>query len=251
MAAMRKRPNSRCRGALWRAAAGMLCAAAAGSAAAGSFSISPIRGDLGNAHRTEVFTLRNEDDAPVLIQVTAAAWSQESGEEQFHDTAELLTTPPVFKIGPRGEQIVRVALRRAVDPMRELSYRLFFQEVPQASTPTVNGLSVALRLSVPVFVGPARAANADLQWALREAADGSMRIEVSNRGSAHEHISDFDVQFDAAAAAHISLARYVLPGGRASWTFKPPSRAPDSGRILVHGYADAGEFSTEVARVGS
>jgi fimbrial chaperone protein len=206
--------------------------------------------ELGSAHRTEFFTIHNDDDAPVVIQVRTVAWSQEAGEEQFRDTPELLSTPPVFQVAPKGEQIVRVALRRPVDPTRELAYRLFFQEVPPASGPTLNGLNVALRLSVPVFVQPARAASADLVWELHPLPQGSMQIDVSNRGTAHQQVTDFDVLFGAAPAAHVALSRYVLPGGHATWTVGAPAGATGQAKVAVHGYSDAGEFSAEVVRSG-
>lgn len=236
------------------AVVGMFMIAAAGTAAAGSFSISPIRVDLDSAHRTEFFTIHNDDAAPVVIQVKTVDWSQENGEDQYRDSQELLTTPPVFQIAPKGEQIVRVALRRSVDPSRELSYRLFFQEVPPPSAQQLNGLAVALRLSVPVFVQPAKSAIADLQWRVHTISPGSIRLEVSNLGTAHQHVTDFDVQLGASAHAHVNLARYVLPGSQVSWTIDVPAEAAAAAaadKVAVHGFSDAGEFSAEAAQNGS
>jgi fimbrial chaperone protein len=233
------------------ALAGVLIIAAAGMAAAGSFSISPIRVDLDNAHRTEFFTIHNDDDAPVVIQIRTVDWSQQNGEEQYRDSQELLTTPPVFQIAPKGEQIVRVALRRLVDPTRELSYRLFFQEVPPPSAQKLNGLSVALRLSVPVFVQPAKSTGADLQWQVHALSPRSMEVEVTNLGTAHQHVTDFDVQVGDVAHAHVNLARYVLPGAHVSWTIDVPADAAPTETVTVHGFSDAGEFSAKAAHTGS
>jgi fimbrial chaperone protein len=207
--------------------------------------------DLDNAHATEFFTIHNDDNAPVVIQVRAVDWSQENGEEQYHDSQELLTTPPVFQIAAKGEQIVRVALRRPVDPLRELSYRLFFQEVPSPSAQKLNGLAVALRLSVPVFVRPVKPAVADLQWQVHTLSPGSMQVEVINLGTAHQQVTDFDVQVGDNARAHINLARYVLPGAHVSWTIDVPAGTAASDKVAVHGFSDAGEFSAEAAHNGS
>jgi len=234
-----------------RALAGMLCLAAATTAAAGSFSISPIRVDLSRAQRSDFFTLHNDDDAPVVVQLRAVTWSQLDGEEQYADSRDLLTTPPVFEIAPKGSQIVRVALRRDVDAAHELSYRLFFQEVPPASARIENGLSVALRLSVPVFVQPVSSAAPQLQWQLRELEHGALQIEVCNLGTAHQRITDFDLRFDDGRSTHVDGTRYVLPGSRVHWAINLPGSAHPTGAVAVHGFSDGGEFSAEVTRIGS
>ena len=114
-------------------AAWMLYLAAASQAAAGNFSVSPIRVDLSGAQPTAVVTVHNNDASPLLIQASTLAWSQPSGEESYADTRDLIATPPVFTLPPDGDQIIRVALRRGADPSRELSYRLLLAEVPQAA----------------------------------------------------------------------------------------------------------------------
>jgi fimbrial chaperone protein len=52
-------------------AIGML--AAAGTAAASSISVAPIRVELSAAKRTAVLTVRNQEDAPVIVQARPAA----------------------------------------------------------------------------------------------------------------------------------------------------------------------------------
>ena len=229
----------------------ILFLAAALPAAAGSFSISPIRVELNRAHRTEVFTIRNENDSPLFIQVRTTAWSQENGEERYTDSQELLTTPPIFQLAANAQQIVRVALRRDVDSARELDYRLFFQEVPQGPKLT-NALNVALRLSVPVFVLPATPVRSDLLWQARSLADGTMQIDVSNRGSAHLQITDFELNFGAAATTvHVTNSQYVLPGSHVMWTVAAPKGVDGSANIAVDGFSDQGKFHGDVVRIGS
>lgn len=223
-----------------------LALAAANSAVAGSFSLSPIRVELGAAHRSEVLTVHNDDDAPMTIQISAVAWSQAGGEEQFADTRELLTTPPVLQIPAHGERIVRVALRREPDVARELSYRLFFQEVPQASSGSFNGLKVALRVSLPVFVSASRPSDSDLAWQASRAADGSVHLVADNRGLTHRQLTGFELQVGAQKVP-VQLARYVLPGSRITWDVKLPPGLSLDAPVRVSGLSDSGDFQADVA----
>lgn len=222
---------------------------AATTAAASTFNIAPIRANLGAARHTDVLTLANAEDRPVVVQVRVLRWSQVGGEESLEETRDILATPPVLQIAPKSEQIVRVALRQAPDASRELSYRVIFQEVPLTAAKDFNGLRVALRLSVPVFIAPsAGKPAADVQWESRWLEDGKLEIAASNRGAAHLQITDFEVQLPGAAEPVRGLSsKYVLPGSRMSWILTPSGDTAHQGPIRIHGHSDLGEFSADVA----
>ena len=230
-----------------------LCVIAAMPACASTFTISPIRAELSGGHRTCVLTLTNADEQPVVIQVHVLAWSQINGEEKFAETRELLVTPPVLQIPANGDQIVRVALRRDADATQELTYRVVFEEVPQATPANFMGLRVALRLSVPIFVAPAHArAVADLHWEAHRRPDGQMEIAAINQGTGHVQVTDFDVKLQGAPGALRGMSsKYILPGSRISWTLMPDAGswpAPSAmGSLVVHGHSDQGDFSSDVA----
>jgi fimbrial chaperone protein len=236
----------------WIRCASMLTAWMASGAYASSFNISPIRAELSAAHPTDVLTLTNAEDAPVVVEVRVVKWLQANGEEQLDDTRELLATPPVLQIGGNADQIVRVALRREPDPARELTYRVIYQEVPQAAAPDAAGLRVALRLSVPVFVAPAHGrAKADLAWEAHWLANGNLEVAASNRGTGHTQIIDFDLALSGGAMnLHGNTAHYILPGSRMVWTLTAPADADRHGPIAIHGRSDQGDFSADVATDG-
>jgi fimbrial chaperone protein len=230
----------------------LLLLAATTPVAAGSFSIAPIRIELSSGHRIEVITVHNDEDAPVVVQVRTVAWTQDESGERYLDTHDLLTTPPVFQLAAKGEQIVRVALRRAVDAARELDYRVMFQEVPQSRTADFNGLNVALRISLPIFIKPAQTAHAEVVWQGRWRDDGLLQIDASNHGTAHLQIFDFELRCgDATEGARASASRYLLPGSSASWNLKPPPGIDHNAPLHVHGFSDQGEFSAAVSRTDS
>src|SRR5258708_1440788 len=228
---------------------GMIAAARGGAAHASTFNISPIRAQLTGGHRTEALTIMNADDSPVVVQIRVVRWSQSNGAEQLDDTRELLATPPVLQIPANGQQIVRVALRREPDPSQELTYRVIFEEVPQAAPHDFTGLRVALRLSIPVFVAPAHGkSSAELAWQSRWLPNGQLELAATNSGSGHLQITDFEAQFPGSLMPLRSItSKYVLPGSRMRWTLTPPAGAKRQGAIPIRGHSDQGEFSADVA----
>jgi fimbrial chaperone protein len=223
--------------------------AGAGPVAASTFNIAPIRAELSAAHRTEALTIMNADDVPVIVQVHVVSWSQKSGAEQLDETRELLATPPVLQIPANGTQIVRVALRRDPDPSLELTYRVIFEEVPQAAPKDFMGLRVALRLSIPVFVAPAHGKSSpQVAWESRWLPNGQLEVAAINNGSGHLQITDFEAQFPGSLMPLRGVtSKYVLPGSRMSWTLTPPADATRQGAIPIHGHSDQGDFSADVA----
>jgi fimbrial chaperone protein len=228
---------------------GAAAAVAAAPASASTFNISPIRAELNGSHRTEALTIANADDNPVVVQVRVVCWSQKSGAEELVDTRELLVTPPVLQIPPMGQQIVRVALRREPDPAQELTYRVIFEEVPQAAPKDFVGLRVALHLSIPVFVAPAHGkATPAVAWESRWLPNGQLELAATNNGSGHLQITDFEARFPGSLMPLRGVtSKYVLAGSRMSWTLTPPADATRNGAIPIHGHSDQGDFSADVA----
>ena len=216
---------------------------------ASTFNISPIRVQLGAGHRTEALTLTNADDAPVVVQVRVVSWSQKDGVEKLEETHELLSTPPVLQIPAKGQQIIRVALRRDPDPTQELTYRVIFEEVPQAAPQEFSGLRVALHLSVPIFVAPTQGkANPQIAWRSRWLSNGQLEVAAINSGTGHLQVTDFEAQFPGSLMPLRGVSsKYVLPGSRMSWVLTPPADATRQGVIPIRGHSDQGDFSADVA----
>ena len=218
-------------------------------AMAGSFSVAPTRVELTGGNRTAVVTLRNAAAAPLTVQVSVVAWAQDGDDEVYSPTRDLLATPPVFTVGPEEERVVRIALRRAIDPAQDLPYRIFFEEVPQAPVDGFNGVNIALRVGVPIFVKSSARTRADLHWEIHPQADGRWRVEAINQGTAHMQVTGFDLTAngaprDAPAAARVSVMKYVLPHSRTSWTIDAPAGL-EPGGVTISGLGDRGDFRSE------
>jgi fimbrial chaperone protein len=225
-----------------------------GAALAGSFEVNPVRVELSSASRSAALSVRNTGADAVVVQLSAQAWSQADGKDVLTDTRDVLLSPTVATIPAGAEQIVRVGLRRAPDAQRELSYRLFIQEVPPPPKPGFQGLVVALRVGLPVFVQPARgAAKAALVWNAALTSPDTVRVKVENHGTGHVQVSSlelFSAQESEALGAHSGLA-YVLPGQAREWDLKlRHANVRKSERVRMKVGTDAGSISTELDLAG-
>ncbi len=222
---------------------GML--AAAGTAAASTLGVAPIRVELSPSKVSRSSPIRNQEDSPVTVQARPAAWSQQDEQDQLGDTHDVLVTPPLFTIPAKGHQVLRIALLRKPDPARELDYRLVLSEVPPAKAAEVTGLRIALRITLPIFVAAATHTSPDLSWRHSWLPDGTLQVEARNHGSAHIQILAFDVQAadHATQVLHTDAARYLLPGSATHWQLHPGANLSPATRIILHGHSDAGDFN--------
>jgi fimbrial chaperone protein len=229
---------------------GAASAIASTAAFAGSFDVNPIRVDLTGQSRTGTVTVRNSGSDPVVVQVSVQAWSQAAGKDVLADTKEMIVSPPIVTIPSGKEQIIRVGLRRAPDTQRELAYRMFLQEVPPPPRPGFQGLIVALRVGLPIFVQPrSGTAKGILLWNLSMPSGDTLRLNCDNTGSGHIQISTIEL-FRAAekepVAAFSGLA-YILPGQVRDWDLKLREPSLKRGeRLRMKVSTDAGSIETEI-----
>jgi fimbrial chaperone protein len=217
------------------------------AALAGSFNVSPVRVELSAQNRTQALTVRNEGEEPSVVQVQVFAWSQEAGQDILQPTSELLVSPPVFTVQPGQSQLLRVALRGAPDPSRQLSYRAVLQEVPAQARPGGPALAVALKISLPVFVEPPVDTGPKLDWQARIATNGLIELHARNLGNGHIQVADFHLS-DAAGGELASQQQvsYILPGQTRTWTLTPAADLASVSRLKLAGRSDAGDLATEI-----
>lgn len=218
--------------------------------AAATLTVSPVRVELSKARGTAVLTLRNDGDSPAVVQTQIMTWYQQDGTDQHAETNDILVSPPLFSLAAGATQIVRLGLRRAPDPSRELTYRLFLQEVPSAAPAAQQTVRMALRISLPVFVDAIDSKPPRLAWSARREPTGQLRISVENSGP--KHVLLFDLRAGAPGAEAAPLAaqgpQYVLAGQQRSWLTKLADGAAwDAPRVRVRARSDAGDVDTEIA----
>jgi fimbrial chaperone protein len=154
---------------------------------AAEFAILPLRVALDRTNRAAEVVVRNDDKAPLRMQVQAMAWRQDAdGKDQYEPAEGVIYFPRTLEIPPGESRIVRVGIR-AAPVTREETYRLFIEQLPpadQAPAPVGATLRVLLRVGVPVFVAPAQAERKAEVTRLDMKA-GQVRWAVANAGNVH------------------------------------------------------------------
>ena len=233
-----------------RAALAFAAAMVLGVAQAGSFMVDPTRIELAPGKLSATLTIRNDDKEPAVIRLEPRVWDQKGEEDLYEATKEVLVTPPIVTIAPGAEQIVRIALRRPLDPLKELTYRLYLQEVAPPPRPGFSGLQVALRISMPIFAKPGDAVLPRPEWKVAyQGKEHSLRVHLSNRGNAHLQLQEFKLSAPGAdkMLALQQTSAYVLAGKNRDWLLKldPALRLPE-GKLRLRASTDAGETDSEV-----
>ena len=218
---------------------------------AASIGVSPVRATLSANQKIETITVRNTGTEPMSVQLEVMSWSQQDGEDVFTATREVLANPPIFTVPPGGSQLIRAGLRRAPDARRELTYRIFLQELPPPPSPDFNGAKMLMRVSLPVFVLPEVATQPALRWQAARTSDGALKISLTNIGNAHVQIANFSLSLPGSAQPWITQqsSTYVLHGQSRDWILPANAENPPlpPGTILqIFAKTDAGDKESEV-----
>ncbi|MES3025274.1 MAG: molecular chaperone [Pseudomonadota bacterium] len=229
--------------------AAFFIAASFAPAFAGSFQVTPVRVDLSAQQKTAAVTVTNNGERPVVIQLQSAAWTQENGLDKYGPTEDLIATPPIFTVQAGAKQVVRIGLRVRPDASKELSYRIYMQEVPPPPTPGFRGLQVALRIGIPVFVEPATKAAGSLTFAAKKSGGGQLAVTLSNTGKAHLKVTDFHVSVPGIEGpiASEQVTSYLLPLQARVWSLPLDPKKPLAGpTVHVKAFTDAGPMEADV-----
>ncbi|MDD5268953.1 MAG: molecular chaperone [Methylococcales bacterium] len=224
--------------------------AGAGTASAGSFQVIPVRVTLSAGKPIAAMTVRNTGGEPAVLQLEVMSWSQAQGKDVYTPTKEILATPPIFTVPAGGSQIVRVGLRRPPDAQRELTYRLYLEEVPPPPKPGFQGLQMALRMGVPLFVPPAAVQLPVLAWRIFRTKEGQFEVGVTNNGNTHVQVANVRLaRADGGELGTQQIAGYVLPGQSHNWLLKDIPASPSVAALHLFVQTEAGDIDGGVINV--
>ncbi|MFL6691759.1 MAG: molecular chaperone [Ramlibacter sp.] len=191
-----------------RAVACCTLVVASTSAAAGVFSISPVRVHFGPKDRAVALTISNHGSLPIVLEASAYAWTQADGRDDLTPTDNLILAPAHPRVLPGAQQVVRIALLQPAAGV-EATYRIVIQEIPEAAAETANAVNapIAVALNFPVFVTPAAARR---QVTCASAAEGA--ITCRNQGTSYALITRAQVFRSGQLADEIRNSVYILAG---------------------------------------
>lgn len=176
-----------------------------------NLGFSPLRLDMRADAPVTQLSVVNQGDRPVLTQVSVKRWQQPAGEDALEDDDRLVVTPALFRLAPGKRQIVRIGWPRgATVTAAEQAWRVLIEEVPLPGDRPASGLSLSLRISLPLFLAGTATAEQALRWQWQPASDGQPpRLLVRNAGNQHARITRIQLAGDSEASATLL---YVLPG---------------------------------------
>jgi fimbrial chaperone protein len=219
----------------WPAAAGMLLLAASGLVCAGGFSLSPVGLSIPKGDASGSIVAENTSGAPLVVQVRTQAWRQAGGKDIRDDTRDLIVNPPIFKLAPGEQQLVRIASRDGPPPDVERAYRVVFSEVAPKDAPTgPAGFRFTLAMDIPVYIEPAVPAVPAMRWQAERTATG-LRLIAENAGAAHYRIVEAVVAVAGKVLAKPG-AIVVLP--KSTMVYDLPAVPP--GTVALHLAAEDG-----------
>jgi fimbrial chaperone protein len=232
-----------------RALIPLVLLAAAQSALAAGFSVTPVRIYMKPQDRAVAVTISNEADTPVVLQADLYTWSQKAdGTDDLVLTEDLILSPPIVKLGPKARQVVRLARLVPPDPARQATYRLIMREIPEALAPKDRiQVGIALALSMPVFITPP-AAKREMSCSAAGAEAGTLHVACENRGSAYAQVREILVKQGNAVLGRFEGGAYILPGARKAMPVKLESGLPQGALQLVVTYDDGRSEAFEASR---
>jgi len=201
---------------------------------AASLGVSPTLVELVAPQGATGVRISNQHpDAAVNVQARLFRWQQEDGQNVYTPADDLVISPPLTRIAPGREHLIRLVRSGSTPDTGEHSYRLLLDELPapvetdDSGHSEVSGaLSLVIRQSIPVFVSSPAATPAAPQWRVERAPGGDGQagylLGVHNTGDKRLRLSDLVLSTaeGEVLAQHKGLVGYAL--GHAQMQFLIP-----------------------------
>jgi len=162
---------------------------------AASLGVSPTLIDLAAGESTSGLRVQNSDAVqPVSVQARILRWQQTpEGEDVYSAADAVVASPPVARIQPGAENLIRIVRIDKTPPQGEESYRLLIDELPDPAQQRAGAVSILIRHSVPVFFSQAGTTPAQVQWRIEPAGQDTgrgWRVTAENIGDKRIRLSD-------------------------------------------------------------
>lgn len=210
-------------------------------ALAGELQIAPVSVEFAAGEQAETLTLKNLGKEPATVQVRTFRWSQVNGQDHLEPTDEIVAGPPMVQIAPGAEQVVRILARKAPAAGTQGTYRLLVDEIPIR---VPGRITVALRLSLPVFLGGETARPASVAWSAGLSREGG--IELIARNSGGRHVRFDGLKLTNGKTSSDAFGGYVLAGHERRWHIAAPALGRGA-RVSLRGNSDTGALDVSIA----
>lgn len=221
------------------------------AAQAASLRVSPVIIDLSAPTAASNIRVWNDAKRPINVQVRIFRWSQSNGVDTYTPATDVVVSPPISKLKPDGENIIRIVrtTKRAVKA--EESYRLIVDELPDAGQRKSGTVNLVIRHSIPVFFSQPGTADANATWSVRRRS-GGYQVTVSNKGGKRLRVSDLSLQGSggSAVARQNGLVGYVLGQSSATWFIPGTGGSRSGGPLTISAQSEAGPINVQANSKG-
>lgn len=168
----------------------MLLMILGGHVYAGALTISPVSLQMGENQKAISMTIKNDAAAPARIQLRVFNWAQEKGNDVFRETNDIMISPPFVTLESNRSYNIRIFINENSPPIKELTYRIIIDEIPQVidSRSAGDGIKISLRTSHPLFITPENVI-ANISWNMKH-DDNGWYISARNDGIRHALLTD-------------------------------------------------------------
>ena len=216
------------------------------SVEAASLRVAPTNIELLAPGSAGVFSLANDGNSAINVQIRVFRWTQIDGVERLDPTSDVVISPPATSLAGGKVYAVRV-LRIADQPVAaEESYRVVVDELPDPARKKTGTVSFVVRYSIPVFFKKPDAAPPKITWGLGR-VKGKLVVTATNLGDSRLRIADLQLtQKGTVIGGRNGLVGYVLGGARMQWVINA-DKSVSSGPLTLRGHSDTGPFDAKVA----
>jgi fimbrial chaperone protein len=219
-----------------------------GASCAATMRIEPVLLEIFAPGAATTLTLHNDGDSEVSVQVRVFRWVQSNGKETLEPTRDVVASPPLAKLGPRSENVVRV-VRMIKRPLEaEESYRIFVDQLPQRPEGQTHQIEVLIRQSIPVFFSPRPGETDQLSWSFAY-EDGELVAVARNNGARRLRVSALSAGDSQGRKISFGqgLLGYVLSRSTMKWPLpKSESGFGSEGPITIDAQSDRGPIRVVV-----
>ncbi len=167
----------------------------AGNAFPGDFRVTPIKLAFTANAKSGVITIINEGKTKINLQISASEWTQDGkGKDVYTETADIVFYPKIMALEAGEQRVIRAGIK-GPQPLREKTYRLFIEEIPERKKADEgkSQVSIVIRFAPPIFVQPlVESRSGSLEKV--ELAKGKLTAVVKNTGNVHATVTAVTVQ---------------------------------------------------------
>ena len=208
---------------------------------AASLQVEPVLVEVTAPGAASTVTLRNEGTTPIDAQIRVFRWSQVNGQEKLEPTDDVVASPPAVTLNSKTNYVVRIVRVTKQAVTGEENYRLFVDQLPNATQQKNGTVNLVVRYSIPVFFGTSDKSNPAVAWSLATSGD-KLTVVARNSGERRLRISALSLRDANGKIISFGngLVGYALGGSTMHWTAPGSARGFTAKSVSISAQSDNG-----------